>query len=259
LYTEAAESGETALQLSADDAGNELSSEARQKCRLSVHLTMGMAHYYLGDYKEALEYFEPALEESSGNPDVVCLLAQVMWAQGDKASRSKARDNLFDCVEYHPEHVKSVLLLTVITLLDNDLESLEAVTSTLHDLRATHTLTEQEQGQVGEVLRSIAALKEVDNEHAVQYEVQTDVYLHPDHPHGWSRLADAGDSVNAAEFGLKTAVKAVPPYGKLDAFDISAASSKTGKAGDVQRAILLAPWRRSGWDALADVTCQLVS
>jgi superkiller protein 3 len=255
LYNEAIESGETALQLSAEDSANEFSSEARQKCRLSAHLTVGLAQYYSDNPSGALEYFQPALEESNGNPDAICLLSQVLWAQGDAESLAKARDQLFDCVETHPEHVESVLLLGVIALIDKDSESLEAVTATLQDIRATRTLTEQEQGRVGEVLRAIAAFSEGDTQQAVLTEVQTDVFLRPNQPHGWGRLADFDNNGNeyAGEMALKTAIKAVPPRGALDALELSVAFAGTGKIGDAQKAAMIAPWSTNGWDALGSV------
>ena len=245
-YDEAIDNGEVALQLSAEDAGNELSAEARQKCRLSAHLTVGLAHYYVGKPDAALQYFEPALEESNGNPDAVCLLAQVLWATGAENSREKARDILFDCVESHPNHVQSVLLLGIIALLDQDTESLEAVTSTLQELRTTHSITDREQSQVSEVLRAIAS----DSDQAMLTEIQTDVFLHPNRTHGWSRLADIGEDEYAADMALNTAIKAVPPHGDLDAMELAGAFAGTGNVGDVQKAIMLAPWSGDGWDAL---------
>lgn len=252
IYTEAIDSGETALQLSAEDAGNELSAEARQKCRLSAHLTVGLAQYYSENISAALEFFQPALEESNGNPDAICLLAQILWAKGDEESRSKAREHLFDCVESNPNHVQSVLLLGIIALLDKDTESLDAVTAVLQELRATHTMAEHEQARLGDVLRAIATLADQDSKQAVLTEVQTEVFLHPGQPHGWGRLADIGDDENAADTALKTAVKAVPPCGKLDAGDLAGAFAGTGKVADAQKAVFIAPWSRGGWDALGD-------
>ena len=250
-YPEAIDNGETALQLSADDAGNELSAEARQKCRLSAHLTVGLAHYYSGEPETALQYFLPALEESNGNPDAFCLLAQVLWATGDEDSRNKARDRLFDCVEDHPEHVQSVLLLGIIAILDQDSESLEAVTASLQDTRATSTITNREQGQVGEVLRAIAALSGSNDEKEVLAEVQTDIFLHPNLPHGWGCLAEIEGDEYTAEMALKTALEAVPPRGELEADDLSRAFGGTGKVGDAQRAVMFAPWGNEGWLSLS--------
>ena len=257
-HDEAIESGELALQLSSEDSGNELSAEVRRKCRLSSHLTIGLAYYYSNDVKSALEYFQPALEESNNNPDAVCLLAQVLWANGDEASRSQARDYLFDCVEIHPGHVQSVLLLGIIALLETDNESLEAVISELQSLRISQTISPSEQAHIGEVLRAIAAFSDSGNdEQEITAVVQTDIFLHPSQPHGWSRLADIGGDEYAAEMALKTAQKAVPPGGALDAKDLASMFAETGKIGDAQKAVFIAPWERFSWDALGGVVREM--
>ncbi|PVH87854.1 TPR-like protein [Cadophora sp. DSE1049] len=249
-YEDAIENGETALQLSAEDAGNELTAESRQRCRLSAHLTVGLAQYYSQDHEAALQYFIPALEESSGNPDAVCLLAQVLWAKGDEDSREKARDHLFSCVEKDPEHVQSVLLLGIIALLDNDSDSLEAVTATLQDLRTTHTISDIEQARVSEVLRAIAALSGEDADQHVLTEIQTDVFLHPNQPHGWNRMAEVEGDEYTAEMAVKTALKTIPPRGELDAEDLSNAFAGMGKITGAQQAVMISPWSGHGWDAL---------
>lgn len=252
MYSQAIESGETALQLSAEDAGNELSKDARQKCRLSAHLTIGLAQYHSQNAIQAVEYVDASLQEASGNPDSVCLLAQVLWATGDEASREKARNHLFDCVENHPGHVQSVLLLGVIALLDGDVESLEAVTSDLVALRTSQTVTDQEQGMVGEILRAVAALSGDDSAQAVLAEVQCEVFMFPNQPHGWGRLTAVGGEEYAAEMALKNATKAVPPRGELELVDLAQAFAGTGKIADAQRAIMLAPWSLDCWAALSE-------
>ncbi|KAB8292984.1 hypothetical protein EYC80_007348 [Monilinia laxa] len=251
-YEEAVESGDLALQLCAEDSGNELSAEALQKCRLSAHLTVGLAQYYLKNLDTALEYFEPALKESNGNPDAVCVLAQVLWAHGTEASRSKAQDLLFECVESHPDHVQSVILLGIIALFNSDAESIEAVTLELQTLRTSRTITDKEQANVGEVLRAIAALAENNAEQKVLSEVQKDVLLHPGSTHGWSRLANLTGDESAAEMALRTAKKSVPPRGILGAEDLATAYAGTGKVGDTQRAIMVAPWKKDAWAAFGD-------
>ncbi|KAG9242790.1 hypothetical protein BJ878DRAFT_153891 [Calycina marina] len=251
-YSDAIESGDIALQLSADDAGNELSAESRQICRLSAHLTAGLAHYYSNYPKSALEYFEPALEESTYNPDAVCLFAQVLWASEDETSRIQARDMLFNSTEKNPEHVQSIILLGIVALLDHDAESLDAAETTLEDLRATHSLTEQEQAEVGEVLHVIAIFSGDDAETAVLTEAQTAVVLHPNQSHGWGQLADIPESGFAMEMALKTALKAVSPHSILPAGDLSNAFIGTGKAGDIQRGLFVRPWGQCSWTSLIE-------
>lgn len=250
-YEAAIDSGETALQLSAEDAGNELSAESRQKCRLSAHLTVGLAQYFGGHADESLEYFQTALTESAGNPDAVCLLAQVLWATTGEDARAHAREQLFDCIENHPGHVQSVLLLGVIAILDKDTESLEAVASELHALRLSDTVSDAERSQVGEILRAAAAFAEENSEASVLKEVQTDVFLLPHQSSGWSRLADITGDTHPADMALKAAVKSALGGGGIDATVLSQAFAGTGKVGDAQRAIMICPWRSDGWDALA--------
>jgi superkiller protein 3 len=251
LYSQAIDSAETALQLSADDNGNQFDADARQKCMFSAQLTIGLAHYHNHNAALAVEFLEAALKEAKGNPDGICLLAQVLWATGHEKSRDQARDQLFDCVEKYPGHVKSVLLLGAIALLDEDIESLEAVTADLVALRTSQAISDHEQAMVGEILRAVAALSGDDAEQATLMEVQSEVLLFPGQPHGWSQLADIGGNDYAAEMALRTAGKAVPPRGKLDAVDLAQAFAGTERVGDAQKAIMVAPWKQEGWAVLS--------
>ncbi|KAF4977361.1 hypothetical protein FZEAL_6100 [Fusarium zealandicum] len=253
-YEKAVECGELALGLSSEEAENELSSDQRKTARLSAHLTVGLAQYYDNQFDEAILCFDSALEESDGNPDAVCLLAQVLWAQGSEPSRDRAREALFEVIEKHPDHVQSVLLLGVIALLDNDEDSLEAVVEELHGLRTNHEVTASEQSHIGEVLRAIATLGEGRTEEDLRIQVQTDIMLYPDLPHGWSALAESAGDEHAAQMALKVAARGIPPKGLLEAQDLAKAYAGTETAGDAQRAAFLAPWEQSGWSSLAIAT-----
>ncbi|KAL7790272.1 hypothetical protein V8C37DRAFT_182235 [Trichoderma ceciliae] len=251
-YEKAVECGEMALGLSGEENENEMTSEERKKARLSAHLTIGLAQYYLKTYEEAERCFESALEESDNNPDATCLLAQVLWAQGTEDAKEKARGALFEVIEKHPDHVRSVLLLGVIALLDQDEASLEAVVEELQGLRTNDKVTAAEQSRIGEVLRAMASLGEGKTEQDMMSQIQSDIMLHPHLPHGWSFLAEAAseDGDYAAQMSLKAASRGVPPRGALEAQDLAKAYSCTGRVADAQRAAFLAPWEVSGWNAL---------
>ncbi|RYP81123.1 hypothetical protein DL769_002132 [Monosporascus sp. CRB-8-3] len=249
-FVEAAESGKTALELSSDSSANELDANQRRMTRLSAHLTVGLAEYFLGQADDAVEYLEAALEESDGNPDAVCILAQILWATGTDDAREKARTILFEVIERDPSHVQSVLLLGVIALLDNDDESLEAVISELHTLRTGEKSSDTDHARIGEVLRAVAASSKANAEDAVLNQVQNDVMLYPHLPHGWSRLAEINGDEYPAEMALNVALKAIPPRGELDATDVAEAYAGTTRAADAQKSILLAPWISHGWESL---------
>ncbi|TFB07263.1 Superkiller protein 3 [Trichoderma ghanense] len=251
-YEQAVECGEMALELSGDESESELTSEQRKKARLSAHLTVGLAQYYLKAYDEAEKCFESALEESDNNPDATCLLAQVLWAQGTEAARERARNALFEVIEKQPDHVQSVLLLGVIALLDQDEASLEAVVEELQGLRTNDRVTAKEQSRIGQVLRAVAALGEGKTEQDIISQVQTDIMLYPYLPHGWSSLAETAgqDGDYPAEVSLRVAARGIPPRGTLEAQDLAKAYAGTGRVADAQRAAFLAPWEGSGWNAL---------
>ncbi|KOS17934.1 Superkiller protein 3 [Escovopsis weberi] len=256
LYDDAVECGEMALGLSSDEG--ELTSEQRKRARLSAHLTVGLAGYYLRQFDEAEKCFEAASGESDNDPDAACLLAQVLWAQGTEAARDRARGALFDVIEKHPAHVQSVLLLGVIALLDEDEASLEAVVEELQGLRTDAKVTASEQSRIGEVLRAIAAPREgLDQDQdqdrqEMMSQVQTDIMLYPHQPHGWLALAEtAGEGgEHPALVGLRVAARAVPPRGALGADGLAKAYAGTGRVADAQTSAFLAPWARDGWTAL---------
>jgi superkiller protein 3 len=255
-YEKAVEAGETALGLSSDESENELSPEERRKARLSANLTVGLAHYFSGEVAEAVSFFETALRESDGNPDAVCVLAQVLWATGGEQERDKAREVLFSVLESRPDHVQSVLLLGVIALLDGDEDVIEAVVEQLQALRTTDgNVSSVEQGQIGEVLRAIVTVGEKSTEEDVLSQIQTDILLRPYLPHGWSELAEAGDgeeAAKAAELAVRVARKGVPPKGDLGAEDLAKAYAGTGLPADGQTAVVVAPWAKKGWLALSE-------
>lgn len=260
---EAIEAAELSVQLSSDESDSELTGEERKRVRLSAHVTMGLARHYLGSVNEAVACFEAALDESDGNPDVACVLAQVLWATGKEEARERAREVLFGVIERAPDHVRSVLLLGVIALLDEDEESLEAVVAELQTLRASDEgVTPADQSQLGEVLRAIAALgkgggagADADAEALATNQAQADVMFHPYLPHGWSELGALGgeEGESAAEMALRVASKGVAPRGDLAAEDLARAYAGTGRVRDAQTAIMVAPWEKSGWLGLGEV------
>ncbi|KAK7960311.1 tetratricopeptide [Apiospora saccharicola] len=256
---EAAECGETALQLSSDDSGNELAAEQRTKARLSAHLTVGLAKYFSKQPSEALTYLEAALEESNNNPDVICLLAQVLWAIGNEEARDRAREVLFSVIESDSTHVQSVLLLGVVALLDEDEESMEAVVSELQALRASVKPTDAEHAKIGEVLGATSFLSSSSNKEPsgivdLLSQTQINTFLYPHLPHGWTSLSELGGEDHAAEVALQVASLKIPPSGLLGTREFARAFAGTGVASDAQMAAFMAPSLADGWESLREAT-----
>ncbi|CAK7222222.1 Superkiller protein 3 [Sporothrix bragantina] len=281
-YEAAIECSEMALQLVDDSDGNsvegELPASARKKVRLSANLASGLARYFGQDFDGAVADFEAIFSESGDettrNPDVVCLFAQVLWASGREDARQRAQDELFAVIEAHPDHVQAILLLGVVALLNGDAESAEAVVAELVELEAGRSsssetgkpITAGDQANIGQVLHALANPERVDDEdsrRAARSQAQRDIMLHPHLPHGWTNLAEEaeldeeideeedGDDF-ASDMALRLTLNSIPPRGTLGPEDLARACVGTRRPADAQVAIFAAPWLSDGWQALAE-------
>ena len=239
-FDAAAEDAETALSLADDE---DLDEKVRQLVRLSAHMTAGLAYYYQGIMDQAISMFRSALEETRGNPDIVCLLAQMLWAKGGEGERNVAREQLFDCIENHPGHIEAIILLGAIAVLDDDKDTVEAVTADLQSLRTREDIEEQQQSKVAQLLSVISSLYLEENQDGGETsEATTLIMLAPWKPYGWSQLADLSEETYPAEMAVLTATKAAPPRGMLEATDLARAYAGTRRLADAQKAVMIAPW-----------------
>ncbi len=258
-YADAIENAETAIDLSGDE--EELGpayAEARQKWRLSAYITAGLAHSHLKQIERSIKMFEVALQESRSQPDVVCMLAQVLWAKGGNAEKAAARTQLFNVVHASPKHVHAPALLAVMGLLDEDEKVLKAVENKLKDLRQDNGISVSDKILVSKVLAGIvgcrprkASTGEVDQV-AVVADALNGIMLAPGQPQGWLELAQAvgsEDATNAAEMAILNAERQIPPGGDLTADDLARAYEGTGEMEDALKAKMLAPW---GFDVAGD-------
>ncbi|KAI4109199.1 MAG: hypothetical protein L6R37_000630 [Teloschistes peruensis] len=250
-FESATDNAETALALTEETT----TSAIRVRTRLSAHLSAGMACYYQGSMDRSIYMFKNALEETQEDPDIVCLLTQVLWAKGGGQERSIAREQLFDCMEKHPGHVGTILLLGVIAVLDDDRDTVEAVSDDLHSLRTRDDLNSQQHKQLAQLLHAISVLYPANEGRALTQmsEARTAVMLGPSKPYGWSQLANLSDESHLAEMAVLGAVSKAPPRGESSAEDISEVYAGTRRVEDIQKAIMLAPWSPLGWQNLSQL------
>jgi superkiller protein 3 len=251
----AVEEAETALDLleefdsSADSAS--LSAAQLAKVQLSARLTAGLAHYFNGALDSAIPYFRKSLEATSSNPDIICILAEVLWAKGGANEKQVARDQLFTAIEKHEGHVGLLTLIGAMTVLDDDLETMEAIKDDLERLRTNKDLADDQLARVEKVIEAISI--SLGGEEQELDEARRSIMLTPWKHIGWSGLADAADGdVYASTMAKETAMRNAPPNGSLGAVGLAGAVAATGVVGDAQRAIVLAPWVGEGWKALRE-------
>ncbi|KAI9670316.1 MAG: Superkiller protein 3 [Alyxoria varia] len=253
-YAEACENAETALSLSEDMEAGSLSSEQRSRARLSANLTAGLACYYQADMDAAIPMFRAALEESEEDPEALILLSKVLWAKAGTVEREVAKEQLSGCVETHPEHVGAMTVLSVISMLEGDQETLDAVLSDLQDLRASHKPGSGEHEMIEDLVSAIAGISAAvagDAEETVgSDEVKRSIMLFPSRSSGWSKLVEESSDAGASRMSVKAAMGEVPPVGSMGSEELSMAFANVSNVAEVHRAIMLCPWRKEGWESL---------
>ncbi|KAL1800711.1 hypothetical protein ACET3X_001053 [Alternaria dauci] len=254
-YGSAVEEAETALDLlsevESDADQSVLSKDHIIKSKLSARLTAGLAHYFSGSFDAAIPYFRTSLEATGANPDIICILAEVLWAKGGETEKQVARDQLFAAIEKHEGHVGLLTLIGAMTVLDDDLETMEAIKDDLDRLRTNKELSDEQLARVEKVVEAISV--SLGGEEQELDEARRSVMLAPWKHTGWSELADAaGGDVFASTLAKETAMRNAPPNGTLSAVGLAGAMGSTGDVRDAQRAIMLAPWCTDGWSALAE-------
>jgi len=250
-FEAAIENAQTVLDLTTEIDSVALKPEELRKTRLSAHLSAGLAHYRQAAIDEALDMFRAALEESNSQPEVVCLLSQMLWATGSDAERRVAKEQLFDCIESNPQHVGATTLLGAMSALDNDVDTRDAVLADLQAMRTDDKIGGLHRVRVESLLSSIAGLTGRPGENGL-LEAAVAVMLAPSATQAWSSMTEVTDEVYPAEMALKTADGAVPPKGSMTTEQLSSAFAATENAADAQRAIALCPWQQVGWKSLSE-------
>ncbi|CAG7918435.1 unnamed protein product [Penicillium olsonii] len=254
-YDEAAEKAELALTLSGEEDAEKFDPEACRKLRLSAHLTAGLAFYHTKSWDQAIDMFRDALQEANNAPDVVCLLAQVLWAKGGEEDRSVAREQLFACLENNDGHVGATLLLGAISILDKDSEALEAIESDLNSIMQHDDIDIHERAKLIKLRTTMSALgfnahANVPEDVRRTGEAAAAIMLSPGLPAGWLELSSASQNSYAAEMAVTRARQNVPPHSNLEATELAQAYAQSGKTSDSLRAIMVSPWINNGWEEL---------
>jgi superkiller protein 3 len=136
---------------------------------------------------------------------------------------------------------------------------MEVIGDDLDCLRTNKDLTNSQLARVEKVIEAISislggADRGLD-------EARRSIMLAPWKHIGWSELADAADreggsygegDVYASTMARETAWKNAPLFGALDAMGLASATGQTGELGDVQLAVVLAPWRKEEWSSLVE-------
>ena len=239
----AKDNASTALDLSEGTDQTEHHAETLQMARLSAHLTSGMASYFLGNSSDAVASFRLALQETHEDIDIVCLLAEVLWAKRGSNEKTVAREQLFDVLEKEPRNMRAMTTLGAIAAVEGDSEVYEAVESDLRSLRTNPELSVHQRQQIDELLvHTTSILKSEDSAFG---EAQRSIMTDPAQSSGWASLHLLKSHQSSAQVQLTVG------KGNSSAELVAGALTDIGTVQTAQEATMLCPWVEDTWKIMS--------
>ncbi|TFY67241.1 hypothetical protein EVJ58_g1753 [Rhodofomes roseus] len=232
----------------------------------------GLTHFKLGQLSEALGFLEAAMAVAADDPTmrghIVVLLGQTLWAIGSDEGRESAKAQLLQSIESDPENLMAINTLAGMGILTGDESLVDAALSEILALPLDQRLSRDPGRDVAYLLIQ-HHLAQGDVAQALSI-AQKAVLAEPSRPemrhtlaalgvqHGDSKSAQAvlAGTSGPRESNLENARQSL----HLEAITRCLADPSTEQTAEAhtlaQKAVILSPWDKRNWQALAFVDSQ---
>lgn len=237
-YEIAVEHGEFACDVSSDtvDQDEEIAEEIK-KSRLSAFLTCGLAYYFLNEYGSSIKCFKSALIESNEDPDVIVLLAQVLWAHGGSNEKDVALEQLFGTIEKLGSATPKLALTLGAIGIVHDNELIEAAEDELVSFSEPQLQKDDPYNHVPQMLSAMNNARGTD----IRGPWYRSAFYNPWEYDVWRHI-DSNIALELAKTG-----QAVSTTELSNAYVTAGLNEKTAL-----RAVFFAPWNDNAWAGLAE-------
>ncbi|WBW75001.1 Ski complex TPR repeat subunit Ski3 [Schizosaccharomyces osmophilus] len=236
-FEESSENASVAL-----DLINEEDTGAKQ-ISLGLNLTCGLAAYFLSNLEQALQHFEKSLELGEYHPDVVILVAKVLWALGSETGKQAAREQLLSVTEQHPEHIDSLVCLGAIGVADKDTAMMAAIQEALLNINKDK-VTNPETLAVIEKLLTILTTAYDPKE--LQALLLQQLFIHPNAAATWSSLIQQRYTSPSVATAFARTLYTHPS----EPADLAEAYRHQKTVSQAQVSVHLVPWEAENWNSL---------
>ncbi|EPY51184.1 ski complex TPR repeat subunit Ski3 [Schizosaccharomyces cryophilus OY26] len=224
------------------DLVNEEDENAKQ-ISLGLNLTSGLAAYFLGDLEKALQHFEKSLELGESHPDVVVLVAKVLWALGSESGKQAAREQLFSVTEQFPEHVDSLVCLGAIGIADQDNSMIAAIQEALLNLNKDKTSNPETLRVVQSLLTMLTTACDPKQLQALLLQ---QLFIYPSAASTWSLLMQQRYSSPSVATAFARTLYTHPSQPD----DLAQAYRHQSTVSQAQASVHLVPWEAENWNSL---------
>ncbi|KAK9330575.1 hypothetical protein V1520DRAFT_340134 [Lipomyces starkeyi] len=208
--------------------------ERLRLARLSALIAAGLSYYSLRDFTNALKMFRLASTDSERDPDITVLLSQVLYALGG-TNRETAQDELFRNIEEHPQHLKSLLLLGTIGLVDGNEEVVDAIEAEINEFAIEQRISTSNDRSIELLLSGLEGSRT--GQPSLRPWLQSSM-LKPSDFKIWKYL------------DRKIAIETALLDPSIPAKDLSDVYASIGKFNDSLKAIFIYPGNKNAWTSL---------
>ncbi|KAI0633616.1 TPR-like protein [Trametes polyzona] len=227
----------------------------------------GLAHFKLGELVEALALFEAALVSAADKPairgHVIVLLAQTLWAIGTDEAKESAKTQLLQSIEYDPENLMAINTLAGMGILTDDDGLVDAALSELLSLPldqrherdperdVTYLLVQHHLGQ-GEAQQARSVAQKAVYAEPARTDARRSLAaltLRSGAPAAALAILGSPESRAQGDFAALRAALALHAV----ALCVKARESAPEALRLAQKAVVLSPWDKQAWEAVAYV------
>ena len=202
------------------------------KTVVSCRTVMGLCHFFLDEFDDALDQFKQVLTLSEDAKRLVVLIAQVLFVYDTEETKQAALDQLFNNIEEHGSSLLVTLVIGAISIVEDLTDYLTIVKSELASLPLSELMNDR--------FRNVPYLISQINRRQGEADLgvwQRFAVLFPDDLRVWDHL----DKSTA----LKIAIR-----GKVTSQELSNCYAEAGNLKDIQRSLFIAPWNCESVKAL---------
>ncbi|KAH9858634.1 TPR-like protein [Lenzites betulinus] len=263
-YAGALESYQVATGLLPEQSDEGEVDAATQVLLAQCQFGAGLAHFKLGELPEALALFEAAMATAADQPTirghVVVLLAQTLWAIGTDEAKETAKAQLLQSIEYDPENLMAINTLAGMGILTDDDGLVDAALSEVLSLPLDQRHERDPERDVTYLLMQ-HHLAQGDTRQALSA-AQKAVFAEPARTDARRSLASLALRTGESGAALATLESGSHAHGDLAelraalalhavALCVESAQDAPAALRLAQKAVVLSPWDRRAWEALA--------
>ncbi|EMD32118.1 hypothetical protein CERSUDRAFT_119089 [Gelatoporia subvermispora B] len=231
----------------------------------------GLAHFKLGSLQDALSSFETAMSTASTDlvmqGHVVVMLAQTLWAIGTEEGRESAKSHLLQSIDSNPENLMAINTLAGMGILTDDDGLIDAALSEILALpidqrherdpnrEVTYLLTQHYLAQ-DDARRALSIMQKAAFAEPAQPDIRRQLATLTLQEHK-SSTALAVLSGAAEEGSIVDSRESLRLWAIAECINQHQDDEGGNSAKKLaQKAVLLAPWEKCNWQALAFVEAQ---